>query len=182
MAVVLLLIVIAAVIVYIISKNKKRQPTLNAPAQHPGQEQQYIAWATGHIQELESRLVQQEERHQKELELRGQRAVAASRGSFDGHTAQQAFPVSGQHPYHLKDIFYLGGVMDYLILDGLHDIRHNDRDPRTLTVVMAEVKWGTSRTSPLQQAVIQALNDGRVRGEAWHSKVNAQNSLSYERR
>jgi predicted Holliday junction resolvase-like endonuclease len=120
--------------------------------------------------------------HNAELEQRAQRAVAASRGSYNGHVAQQAFPYSPDNVYNPKDIFHLGGVMDYIVFDGLDEIRNNSRDPRTLSVVFVDVKWGGSRASNVQMAVIDAMNVGRTRGEIWHSRESGTGGLAYTRR
>jgi predicted Holliday junction resolvase-like endonuclease len=120
--------------------------------------------------------------HSAEMEQRAQRAVAASRGSYNGHVAQQAFPYAPDNIYNPKDIFHLGGVMDYIVFDGLDEIRNNSRDPRTLSVVFVDVKWGSSRASTVQMAVIEAMNVGRTRGEIWHSQQSAAGGLTYTRR
>lgn len=107
---------------------------------------------------------------QAALDERGRRAVAAARGNFAGHVAETAFPFVPDHPYHPKDIVHLGGTMDYLVLDGLYEIRTNNADPSTLTVILVEVKWGSSRPSREQQAVIRAVSEGRMRAEVWTAK------------
>lgn len=87
-----------------------------------------------------------------------------------------------QHNYHPKDIFHMGGVMDYVVFDGLHEVRHNGGDPRSITVVFADVKWGSSRLSDVQRAVMTAVNEGRVRAEEWRAQESDAGSLSYTRR
>ncbi len=118
------------------------------------------------------------DRHAAELSQRASRAVAASRGSYDGHVAEQAFP-AGQQAYNPKDIFHFGGVIDYIVFDGLHDVRHAGRDPRTVSVVLADVKWGTSRTSEPQKAVMEAIAGGRVRAEVWRARTGPSGELVY---
>lgn len=140
------------------------------------------AQTMGHVRELEQQLLQSTQTHANDLEKRAARAVAASRGSFDGHVAQQAFPYTPQHGYHPKDVFHFGGVIDYIVFDGLHEIRHGGRDPRTLTVVFADVKWGSSRPTDVQVAVIDALNERRTRGEIWQSREAPPGVLDYRRK
>jgi predicted Holliday junction resolvase-like endonuclease len=128
---------------------------------------------------LEQQLISNTQTQNAALDRRAERAVAASRGSFNGHVAQQAFPAA-QQPYHPKDIFHMGGVIDYVVFDGLHDIRNGDRAPHTLTVVFADVKWGSSRVTDVQKAVIDAMNSGRTRGETWHARERVPGQLTYE--
>lgn len=135
-----------------------------------------------HIRYLETQIQQMTQQHQAELVQRAGRAVAASRGSYDGHVAQQAFPYAAGNAYNPKDIFHFGGVMDYVVFDGLHDVRHNGRDPRTLNVVFVDVKWGNSRTSDVQQAVMAAMTEGRTRAEVWQARATPTNELNYNRR
>lgn len=116
-----------------------------------------------------------------QVQQRATRAVAASRGAYDGHVAEQAFPAA-QHPYHPKDIFHFGGVVDYIVFDGLHDVRHAGRDPKTVSVVLVDVKWGSSRTSDAQKAVLSAVTEGRTRSETWHARATPTGELTYDRR
>lgn len=140
------------------------------------------AQTAGHVQALEQQLFRSAQVHAVDLDKRAARAVAASRGSFDGHVAQQAFPYAPQHGYHPKDVFHFGGVIDYIVFDGLHDIRHGDRDPGTLTVVFADVKWGSSRPTDVQTAVVNALNERRTRGEIWQARESPAGVLDYRRK
>lgn len=143
---------------------------------------QYNEQSRNHIRQLEEQIQQMTQQHQADLDRRAGRAVAASRGSFDGHVAQQAFPYAASHTYNPKDVFHMGGVMDYVVFDGLHDVRHNGRDPRTLSVVLVDVKWGSSRTSDVQQAVMAAMTEGRTRAEVWQARATPMNELEYNRR
>jgi predicted Holliday junction resolvase-like endonuclease len=144
--------------------------------------EQHHQQAQRRIRQLEEEKLQMEQRHKTEMDARSVRAVAASRGSFNGHIAQQAFPISSSHSYHPKDIFHLGGIIDYVVFDGLHDIRHAGRDPQTLTVVFADVKWGNARATDAQDAVIRAMNTGRTRGETWHGRELNPGELTYKRK
>lgn len=166
MAILFLLALIALVVLYV--KLRKAESAAREAQAH-------MANAAAGVQQMSMN-------HAAELERRAQRAVAASRGSLDGHIAQQAFPVAPHHSYHPKDIFHMGGVMDYVVFDGLYDVRHNGRDPRTVTVVFADVKWGTSRLSDAQKAVMAAANEGRVRAEEWHARGESDGSLAFQRR
>lgn len=143
-----------------------------------------IAWrkAQRRADEAQRSILVLQEEHSAQLAQRTGRAVAASRGNYDGHLAEQAFPAAPHHRYHPKDIFHMGGAIDYLVLDGMHDIRHGQRDPGSLTVVFADVKWGSARASDVQKAVIAAMNEGRTRGETWHAREDPPGQLTYDRR
>jgi len=144
--------------------------------------QKYGHQAASRIAELERQLREQEATHNAQLDKRAERAVAASRGSFDGHVAQQIFPASPDHAYHPKDIFHFGGVVDYIVFDGLYDMRHNGGDPEGVTVVFVDVKWGASRLSDAQKSVLSAMNAGRTKFETWHARRTSANVLAYEKK
>lgn len=154
------------------SRSDRHGGEISASAQHSAQAQQ-------HIRSLEGQIAQLISQQQDQLDRRAERAVAASRGSFNGHIAQQAFPFAPHHSYNPKDIAHMGGVIDYVVFDGLHDIRNGNRDPKTLTVIFVDVKWGSSRVSDVQKAVIDAMNTGRTRGETWHAREQAPGQLTY---
>lgn len=121
------------------------------------------------------------ERHQKALAERGRAAARSSRGTFDGHVAETAFPYAAAHNYHPKDIVHVGGTIDFLIFDGLFEIRQGLRDANELAVVLADVKFNSSSLTPEQRAVIDAMVEGRTRGEYWKAKEE-DGALLYQRR
>lgn len=173
---ILLLLVAIAVIVWLAYRLSRRDDDGSL-----AQSQHYAAWAAARIHQLEAHIHEMEQGRTADLDKRAARAVAASRGGYDGHAAEQAFPAA-PHPYHPKDIFHLGGVVDYIVFDGLHDVRHEGRDPKTLNVVLVDVKWGSSRTSEVQKAVLEAVAEGRTRAETWHARQSSTGTLDYSRR
>ncbi|MEW2577680.1 Holliday junction resolvase-like protein [Streptomyces syringium] len=110
------------------------------------------------------------ENHQRALAERGKAAARGSRSTFDGHVAENAFPYAADHGYHPKDIVHVGGNIDFLVFDGLFEIRQGTRKPEDLTIVLADVKYGSSSLTPEQRAVLAAMNDGRTRGEYWKAR------------
>lgn len=174
----LALLIAFAVLWYRYRKLRDGQAHLTGSAQAG---QQYNQQAHQHIQQLQAQIQQMAQAHAAELTARGNRAVAASRGSFDGHIAEQAFPVAPDHAYHPKDVFHLGGIADYVVVDGLYRLRHEGGRPEDLTVVFVEVKWNTSRPSAEQTAVLNAMNSGRTRGEVWTGRQE-NNALTYQQR
>lgn len=138
--------------------------------------------ATQRAKELEQQLREQAEGHAAQLDRRAERAVAASRGSFDGHIAEALFPAAPEHDYHPKDIFHFGGVVDYIVFDGLHDAKYNNGDPEAITIVFVEVKWGKGRLSGEQRSVLSSMNAGRTRFETWHAKQADADSLEYRKK
>lgn len=126
-------------------------------------------------------LVDAVENHETALRERGRVAARSSRSTFDGHVAEHAFPYAADHSYHPKDIVHVGGVIDFLVFDGLFEIRQGLREPEELTVVLADVKYGSSGLSTEQRAVIVAMNEGRTRGECWKVREN-EGRLAYQSR
>ncbi|MFI9311140.1 Holliday junction resolvase-like protein [Streptomyces triculaminicus] len=121
------------------------------------------------------------ETHQKALTERGKAAARSSRSTFDGHVAENAFPHAAEHSYHPKDIVHVGGNIDFLVFDGLFEIRQGARKPEDLTIVLADVKYGSSALTREQRAVLAAMNDGRTRGEYWRAREN-NGHLAYQLR
>ncbi|MFI9723814.1 Holliday junction resolvase-like protein [Streptomyces sp. NPDC052396] len=117
--------------------------------------------------------------HEKALAERGRTAARSSRSTFEGHIAENAFPYAADHGYHPKDIVHVGGTIDFLVLDGLFEIRQGVRSPDELTVVLADVKYGASALSREQRAVIAAMNEGRTRGEYWKTGREEDGKLEY---
>lgn len=135
-----------------------------------------------HVALVERQIRELAEQSARDAAKRSARAVAASRGNYDGHVAEQFFPASPQHPYHPKDIFHFGGIIDYIVFDGLYAVRHEGRDPQTVSVVLVDVKWGSSRSTDAQQAVLSAVASGRMRAETWHGRGGPDGALSYRRK
>ena len=91
------------------------------------------------------------------------------------------FAPCGITSYHPKDVFHLGGTIDYVVFDGLYRMRNEGGSPDAITVVFVDVKWGSSRPSDVQRAVLGAMNSGRTRGETWTGREE-DSSLRYQRR
>ncbi|MEV0281178.1 Holliday junction resolvase-like protein [Streptomyces sp. NPDC050610] len=121
------------------------------------------------------------ENQQKALVERGKSAARSSRSTFDGHVAENAFPYAAEHSYHPKDIIHVGGNIDFLVFDGLFEVRQGIRKPEDLTVVLADVKYGASALTREQRAVIAAMNGGRTRGEYWRAREK-DGQLAYRQR
>ncbi|MFI9311475.1 Holliday junction resolvase-like protein [Streptomyces triculaminicus] len=122
-----------------------------------------------------------EKDHQKALTERGKAAARSSRSTFDGHVAENAFPYAAEHGYHPKDIVHVGGNIDFLVFDGLFEIRQGTKKPEDLTIVLADVKYGSSTLTREQRAVLKAMNDGRTRGEYWKAR-ETNGHLAYRHR
>ncbi|MFE7114421.1 Holliday junction resolvase-like protein [Streptomyces sp. NPDC057654] len=121
------------------------------------------------------------EKHQKALVERGKSAARSSRSTFDGHVAENAFPYAAEHGYHPKDIVHVGGNIDFLVFDGLFEVRQGIRKPEDLTIVLADVKYGSSTLTREQRAVLAAMNGGRTRGEYWRAREH-DGRLVYQQR
>ncbi|MFE0043825.1 Holliday junction resolvase-like protein [Streptomyces albireticuli] len=98
-----------------------------------------------------------EENHEKALTERGKIAVRNSRGTFDSHVAENAFPYAAEHSYHSKDIVHVSGNIDFHVFDGLFEICQGTRKPEELRIVLADVKYGFSTLTCGQRAVLAAI-------------------------
>jgi predicted Holliday junction resolvase-like endonuclease len=60
-----------------------------------------------------------------------------------------------------RDVRPLFNPVDYVCFDGLTANRQVER------ITFVEVKCGTSRPSPTQRSIVEAIRDGRVSTEVW---------------
>ncbi len=87
-----------------------------------------------------------------------QERLDRSRSVLKGQISEQLAPLLPDFPFHPGDVRFLGGVVDLVIFSGYH-AGHIDE------VILADVKSGGARLTPLQRQVAQAIADGRVRFE-----------------
>jgi predicted Holliday junction resolvase-like endonuclease len=72
-----------------------------------------------------------------------------------GNAIQHYVPFLEEFPYHPSDARFLGGLVDFVVFDGL-----TDGDVRN--VVFVEVKKGKQPPSKRQKQVERCIQDGRV--------------------
>lgn len=81
-----------------------------------------------------------------------------SRSVLKGQIGEQLAPLLPGFPFHPGDVRFVGGVVDLIVFVGYHENRIDE-------IVLADVKSGGARLTPIQRQVAQAVADGRVRFE-----------------
>lgn len=79
-----------------------------------------------------------------------------SRAVLKGQIGEQLAPLLPEFPFHPGDVRFVGGVVDLLVFVGYHAGQIDE-------VVLADVKTGGARLTPIQRQVAQAIEEGRVR-------------------
>ena len=79
--------------------------------------------------------------------------------------AEQLAPIMPQFQYLPSDAKFLGDPVDYVVFDGYTDLRDGEGSPDDIEVVLIDIKSGGARLTKGQQAIAQAIREGRVRFE-----------------
>jgi predicted Holliday junction resolvase-like endonuclease len=89
------------------------------------------------------------------------KAVLRSRSTLLGHLFERLAPFFQRFDHDPRDVRALMNPIDYVVFDGLTVSRRVER------IVFVEVKCGTSRESPAQRSILNAVREGRVSAETW---------------
>lgn len=106
--------------------------------------------------------------HDQALALARKRSVNTSRAVLKGKMAEQFAPHLPEFDYLPSDAKFLGDPVDYVVFSGYSDYREGLCDAEEIEVVLIDIKSGTARLTKGQQAIAQAIDDGRVRFETIH--------------
>ncbi|MFC3903488.1 Predicted secreted endonuclease [Acinetobacter marinus] len=106
--------------------------------------------------------------HDQALALARKRSVNTSRAVLKGKMAEQFAPHLPEFDYLPSDAKFLGDPVDYVVFSGYSDFREGLCDAEEIEVVLIDIKSGTARLTKGQQAIAQAIDDGRVRFETIH--------------
>jgi predicted Holliday junction resolvase-like endonuclease len=79
--------------------------------------------------------------------------------------AEQLAPILPEFQYLPSDAKFLGDPVDYVVFDGYTDFRDGEGRADEIQVVLIDIKSGNARLTKGQQAIAQAIRDGRVRFE-----------------
>ena len=115
--------------------------------------------------EYEQYIAELELEHQQALIHAQKRSVNTSRAVLKGKMAEQLAPIMPEFQYLPSDAKFLGDPVDYVVFDGYTDFRDGDGSAEDIEVVLIDIKSGGARLTKGQQAVEQAIKDGRVRFE-----------------
>lgn len=115
--------------------------------------------------EYEQYIAELELEHQQALVHAQKRSVNTSRAVLKGKMAEQLAPIMPEFQYLPSDAKFLGDPVDYVVFDGYTDFRDGDGYAEDIEVVLIDIKSGGARLTKGQQAIEQAIKDGRVRFE-----------------
>ena len=120
----------------------------------------------GRIQaEYEKYIAELELEHKQALLDAQKRSVNTSRAVLKGKMAEQFAPILPEFQYLPSDAKFLGDPVDYVIFDGYTDFRDGDGEAEDIEVILLDIKSGGARLSKGQQAIAQAVREGRIRFE-----------------
>ena len=120
----------------------------------------------GRIQaEYQQYIAELELEHQQALLDAQKRSVNTSRAVLKGKMAEQFAPILPEFQYLPSDAKFLGDPVDYVVFDGYTDFRDGDGSADDIEVILLDIKSGGARLSKGQQAIAEAVRQGRVRFE-----------------
>ena len=115
--------------------------------------------------EYERYIAELELDHQQALTSAQKRSVNTSRAVLKGKMAEQLAPIMPEFQYLPSDAKFLGDPVDYVVFDGYTDLRDGEGRAEDIEVVLIDIKSGGARLTKGQQAIAQAIAQGRVRFE-----------------
>lgn len=115
--------------------------------------------------EYERYIAELELEHQQALATAKKRSVNSSRAVLKGKMAEQLAPIMPQFQYLPSDAKFLGDPIDYMVFDGYTEFRDDGGAAENIEIVLIDIKSGGARLSKGQQAIAQAIREGRVRFE-----------------
>jgi predicted Holliday junction resolvase-like endonuclease len=115
------------------------------------------------IREYESKIQILKEEYQQSINQARNRSIDGSRAVIKGKIAEQLAPVLPNFKYLPSDARFIGDPIDYIIFNGYTNIKDNNGIESNLEIVILDVKTGNASLSSLQQAILKAVNAGRVR-------------------
>ncbi|GAA5630439.1 hypothetical protein Acal02_01039 [Acinetobacter calcoaceticus] len=120
----------------------------------------------GRVQaEYEKYIAELELEHKQALLDAQKRSVNTSRAVLKGKMAEQFAPILPEFQYLPSDAKFLGDPVDYVVFDGYTDFRDGDGTAEDIEVILLDIKSGGARLSKGQQAIAQAIREGRIRFE-----------------
>lgn len=115
--------------------------------------------------EYEQYIAQLELEHQQALALAQKRSVNTSRAVLKGKMAEQFAPILPEFEYLPSDARFLGDPVDYVVFENYSAFREGEAPAEAIQLVLIDIKSGGARLSKGQQAIAQAIAEGRVRFE-----------------
>lgn len=129
----------------------------------------YIWFMLGQVRRMNAEhayeLSQLQQAHEAALIQAKKRSVNTSRAVLKGKMAEQFAPLFPEFNYMPSDAKFLGDPVDYVVFSGYSEFREGLRQADELEVVFIDIKSGQARLTKGQQAIAQAIEQGRFRFE-----------------
>lgn len=113
-------------------------------------------------------------KHKKEIETSRKDAIKRSKSVIRAAISEDIIPLFPDFPYDLSDLKLFGKPIDYIVFDGMSEFRDGNKD-KEITIVMADLKTGNAVKTPVQKAIMKAIQDGKIRFEEW--RIDENNKL-----
>lgn len=110
--------------------------------------------------------------HQTDTERAIKKSLNTSRATIKGKVAEQFAPLLPEFEYLPSDAKFLGDPVDYVIFNGYTDWRDGNLSADAIEIVLMDIKSGQARLSKGQQAIQQAIAQGRIRFETLRIDVD----------
>ncbi len=110
----------------------------------------------------------------EKLEKAKKDSVATSKAVIAGNVNEQLAPIFPNFPYNVKDVKHLGSVVDFIVFDGLDQVRNGGKV--NIKIIFADCKTNTASLSKVQRAVKEAVEQGRFSFEEWNIRDGVLNN------
>lgn len=114
-------------------------------------------------------------KHLESIERAKKDSVQKSKTVIRAFATESIVPVLDGFPYCISDLQLFGQPLDYAVFDGMTEFRDGNKE-KEITIVFADVKTGNAKKNPVQNAIVKAIQNGRVRFEEW--RIDENNKLT----
>jgi len=138
-------LIVGIIIIYVVMKSRRKS--------------EFTRWKTEYETDVQQR-----------IEDAKKDSLTQSRSTLKGKIGEQMAPLLPEftEKYEPSDARFIGSPIDYLIFKNMSTFPNKD-DP--IEIVLMDVKTGKSTTTPLQNAIKEAINNGRVSFEVLKPEI-----------
>lgn len=99
-------------------------------------------------------------------------SIKRQRSILKGQATEQLAPYINSN-YNPKDYKFLGDPIDYIIFDGMSDMK--DKDDEIKKIIFMDIKTGRSQLNRVQKAVRSAIADNRIEFQTYRPEKDIEN-------
>lgn len=100
----------------------------------------------------------------------GQEAIKKSHTVIRGKVTEEIVSLVPGFPYVASDCKFMAMPVDYLVFENMSEVR--DSGEGEITIVIADVKTGKAKLSPVERAIKLACENKNIRFETWRISEN----------